>query len=123
MRHSAARRLQRRNADDIGWKHERATRHAATKTTDSGKMTQHSFQNSQQAGRSGQLRRMLRAANSNIRTKVGLKSGPFDASALKENGADAKGTLITGLLVIYPLVASAGAVLAGLWFLGASGPV
>ena len=55
--------------------------------------------------------------------KVGLKPGPFDASALKESGADAKSTLITGLLVIYPLVASAGAVLAGLWFLGASGPV
>ena len=66
---------------------------------------------------------MLRAANSNIRHKVGLKPGPFDASALKESGADATSTLITGLLVIYPLVASAGAVLAGLWFLGASGPI
>ena len=54
---------------------------------------------------------MLRAANSNIRHKVGLKPGPFDASALKESGADATNTLITGLLVIYPLVASAGAVL------------
>jgi len=86
-------------------------------------MTQHSLQSGQHAGRSGQFRRMLRAANSNIRTKVGLKPGPFDASALKENGADARSTLITGLLVIYPLVASAGAVLAGLWFLGASGPV
>jgi hypothetical protein len=86
-------------------------------------MTQHSFQNSQNAGRSSQLRRLLRAANSNIRGKVGLKPGPFDASALKENGADARSTLITGLLVIYPLVASAGAVLAGLWFLGVSGPV
>ena len=76
-----------------------------------------------QAGRSGQLRRLLRAANSNIRNTVGLKAGPFDASALKESGADARNTLITGLLVIYPLVASAGAVLAGLWFLGTSGPV
>ena len=75
------------------------------------------------AGRSSQLRRLLRAANSNIRSTVGLKPGPFDASALKEGGADARNTLITGLLVIYPLVAAAGAVLAGLWFLGASGPV
>ena len=66
---------------------------------------------------------MLRAANSNIRHKVWLKPGPFDASALKESGADVRNTLMTGLLVIYPLVASAGAVLAGMWFLGASGPV
>ena len=47
----------------------------------------------------------------------------IDASVLKEGNADARNTLITGLLVIYPLVASAGAVLAGLWFLGTSGPV
>jgi hypothetical protein len=86
-------------------------------------MTQQPLKNGQHAGRIGQLRRMLRAANSNIRTKVGLKPGPFDASALKESSADARSTLITGLLVIYPLAASAGAVLAGLWFLGASGPV
>ena len=77
----------------------------------------------QHAGRSAQLRRILRAANSNIRHTVGLKAGPFDASALKENGADTTSTLITGVLVIYPLVASAGAVLAGLWLLGSSGPV
>jgi hypothetical protein len=86
-------------------------------------MTQQSLRNGQYAGRRGQIRRLLRAANSNIRTTVGLKPGPFDASALKDSGADARSTLITGLLVIYPLVASAGAVLAGLWLLGASGPV
>ena len=71
-------------------------------------MTHNPIESGHHAGRSGQLRRMLRAANSNIRHKVGLKPGPFDASALKENGADARSTLITGLLVIYPLVASAG---------------
>ena len=86
-------------------------------------MKHNPFKSGHQAGRNGQLRRLLRAANSNIRNTVGLKAGPFDASALKEGGADARNTLITGLLVIYPLVASAGAVLAGLWFLGASGPV
>ena len=86
-------------------------------------MAQQLLQNAQNTGRRGQIRRLLRAANSNIRHTVGLKPGPFDASALKQDGADARSTLITGLLVIYPLVASAGAVLAGLWFLGASGPV
>ena len=85
-------------------------------------MTPHSIESGQHAGRGGQLRRMLSAANFNIRNKVGPKSGPFDASSLKGNGADTTSTLITGLLVIYPLVASAGAVLVGLWFLGASGP-
>ena len=86
-------------------------------------MRHNSIESGHHAGRGGQLRRMLRAANSNIRHKVGLKPGPFDASALNESGADARNILITGLLVIYPLVASAGAVLAGMWFLGASGPV
>ena len=66
---------------------------------------------------------MLRAAKSTLRHQGGLKPGPFDASALIEGGADVRNTLMTGLLVIYPLVASAGAVLAGMWFLGASGPV
>jgi|EndMetStandDraft_7_1072992.scaffolds.fasta_scaffold999786_1 hypothetical protein len=83
----------------------------------------HSLETGHDAGNGGQLRRMLRAANSNLRNTVGLEPGPFDASALKEDGSDAKSTLITGVLVIYPLVASAGAVLAGLWLLGSSGPV
>jgi hypothetical protein len=86
-------------------------------------MIPHHIESGQHTGSGNQLRRMLRAANSNIRHTVGLKAGPFDASALKESGAETTSTLITGLLVIYPLVASAGAVLAGLWLLGSSGPI
>jgi hypothetical protein len=91
-------------------------------------MKPHRIESGQRPGKSGQLKRLLRAANSNIRHRVGLQSaglkpGPFDASELRSDGGAGSGhALVTGLLVIYPVLASVAAVLAGFWFLGASGP-
>jgi hypothetical protein len=92
-------------------------------------------------GRRGQLRRLLRAANSNIRQRAGLEAagprsdagdtrpgavtpGPFDAPVFREGeDRDPVHALITGLLVVYPVFASVAVVLAGLWLLGSSRPV
>ena len=76
-------------------------------------MNTHPIETGRHSGRRGQFRRLLRAANSNMRHKTGLRPGPFDASPLKDEGGHTTSTLITGLLVIYPLLASAGVVLAG----------
>jgi hypothetical protein len=80
-------------------------------------------------GRSARLQRLLRAANSNLRNKVGLrvalKPGPFlNASELKRASGNHPGhALITGLLVVYPVFASVAVVIAGMWLLGASNPI
>ena len=76
-------------------------------------MNTHPIETGRHSGGRGQFRRLLRAANSNMRHKTGLRPGPFDASPLKDEGGHTTSTLITGLLVIYPLLASAGVVLAG----------
>ena len=74
--------------------------------------------------RPARLKRLLSAANSNLRSKVGLRPGPFlNASELKQAGNHPGHALITGLLVVYPVFASVAVVVAGLWFLGASNPV
>jgi len=76
-------------------------------------MNTHSIESGRHSSGRGQLRRLLCAANSNRRHRTGLEPGPFDASPLKDERSNATSTLITGLLVIYPLLASAGVVLAG----------
>jgi hypothetical protein len=79
--------------------------------------------NGHKTGRRAQLRRLLRAANSNMRGRVALQPGPFDAAEFRnENASHAGQALITGLLVIYPVVASVAVVLAGMWLLGTSNP-
>jgi hypothetical protein len=73
----------------------------------------------------GQLKRLLRAANSNIRQKIGfrpvvtVKPGPFD---VEPQAIGASQTLVTALLVIYPVAGSVAAILAGLYLVG-SGPL
>ena len=77
--------------------------------------------NGQKTGRRAQLKRLLRAANSNIRGRTSLKPGPFDAVEFtKQNASHPGHALITGLLVIYPVFASVAVVLAGMWLLGQS---
>lgn len=77
--------------------------------------------NGQGTGKRAQLRRLLRAANSNVRGRIALKPGPFDAADFRNKGGAHPGhALITGLLVIYPVLASVAVVLAGMWLLGVS---
>lgn len=72
-----------------------------------------------------QLRRLLTAANTNVRQRMGLKPatpvdiGPFE---VEPKGTDSGQTLITALLVFYPVAASVAAILAGLYLLGGGGP-
>ena len=85
--------------------------------------------NGRKTGSRRQIKRLLRAANSNIRQKIGFKSadkpksGSFDALELEERIYSPANTLLAALLIIYPVVASVAVALAGMWFLGSTGPV
>jgi hypothetical protein len=80
--------------------------------------------NGHKAGKRARLTRLLCAANSNVRGRACLKPGPFDAAEFREDNAGHPGhALITGLLVIYPVLASVAVVLAGMWLLGVSNPI
>jgi hypothetical protein len=59
-------------------------------------------------------------AHQNRTTNAGLAAGPFDAaSAKRENDKDAlANALITGMLVVYPVLATVVAVMVGLAFAG-----
>ena len=76
-------------------------------------MNTHPIESGRHSGRRGQLRRLLRAANSNMRHGTASSPARSTHQALKDEGSNATSTLITGLLVIYPLLASASVVLAG----------
>jgi hypothetical protein len=82
--------------------------------------------NGRKTGSSRQIRRLLRAANSNIRQKIGFKPaakprpGSFNAS--DESIYSPANTLLAALLIIYPVVASVAVALAGMWFLASAGP-
>jgi hypothetical protein len=85
--------------------------------------------NGRKTGSRRQIKRLLRAANSNICQKIGLKPpaelkpGSFDASELDERIYNPANTLLAALLIIYPVVASVAVALAGMWFLGSTGPI
>ena len=84
-------------------------------------MEAQAFIGGQKAGKRAKLRRLFRAANSNVRGRIALKPGPFDAAEFRSKGGAHPGhALITGLLVIYPVLASVAVVLAGMWLLGVS---
>ena len=86
-------------------------------------MTPQPLLNGQKTGKRARIRRLLSAANSNIRGRAVLKPGPFDAAEFRnENANHPMHALVTGLLVIYPVLASVAVVLAGMWLLGVSHP-
>jgi hypothetical protein len=86
-------------------------------------MTPQPFENGQKAGRRARIKRLLNAANFNMRGRAVPKPGPFDAAEFREENASHPGhALITGLLVIYPVLASVAVVVAGMWLLGVSHP-
>ena len=79
--------------------------------------------NGQKTGKRARIRRLLSAANSNIRGRAALKPGPFDATEFQSQNANHPvHALVTGLLVIYPVLASVAVVVAGMWLLGVSHP-
>ena len=106
---------------DIAWIQAERRQESGNKTAGSGIMEPQALANGRKTGKRTQIRRLLRAANSNIRGRVVLKPGPFDASEFRSRNAGHPGhALITGLLVIYPVLASVAVVLAGMWLLGVS---
>ncbi|MCV3205397.1 hypothetical protein OHD62_07490 [Mesorhizobium sp. YC-39] len=50
-----------------------------------------------------------------------LPAGPFEAAAEERKGSTVRDALMTGLLVIYPALATVAAIVAGLFLAGASG--
>jgi hypothetical protein len=123
MAPEAARQLRNVGRRDIGRIQKRFKQLTGNKTASSGKMELQALASGQKTGKRAQLRRLLRAANSNVRGRVALKPGPFDAAAFRKESAGHPGhALITGLLVIYPVLASVAVVLAGMWLLGISNP-
>jgi hypothetical protein len=84
--------------------------------------------NGRKTGKHRQIKRLLRAANSNICQKIGLKPaaeprpGSFNGSELDESIYSPANTLLAALLIIYPVVASVAVALAGMWFLASTGP-
>lgn len=86
-------------------------------------MSAQTFENGHKPGKRARIRRLLRAANTNARGSATLKPGPFDANEFQQQNADHPiHALVTGLLVIYPVLASVAVVVAGMWLLGASHP-
>ena len=92
-------------------------------------MRLHPIMTGRKTGSRRQIKRLLRVANSNICQKIGLRSaaglkpGSFDASELDERLYSPANTLLAALLIIYPVVASVAVALAGMWFLGSTGPI
>jgi len=86
-------------------------------------MTPQPLANGHKTGTRTHIKRLFRAANSNMDGRAELKPGPFDAAEFREQNANhSVHALVTGLLVIYPVLASVAVVLAGMWLLGVSHP-
>ncbi len=67
------------------------------------------------------ISRSLRAANISVNSASRLGAGPFDISSERENETTTlPDALITGMLVVYPVLATVVAVMVGLVL---SGPV
>ncbi|TPL85095.1 hypothetical protein [Mesorhizobium sp. B2-3-12] len=69
----------------------------------------------------GELPARLRPASSHAPKMVGQTAGPFDVPAGTSKGPSLRDALVTGLLVIYPTVATVAAIVAGLFLAGANG--
>ncbi|TPN17693.1 hypothetical protein FKO01_37570 [Mesorhizobium sp. B2-3-3] len=76
------------------------------------------FQNDSGAG---EMPARLRPADVHIVKMVGQAAGPFEISAATGRGQSMRDALVTGLLVIYPAVATVTAIVVGLFLAGANG--
>ncbi|QKD05414.1 hypothetical protein [Mesorhizobium loti] len=72
-------------------------------------------------GEAGELRARLRPAGAHAPKMVGQTAGPFDVPADTGKGSSLREALVTGLLVIYPTVATVAAIVAGLFLASANG--
>lgn len=63
----------------------------------------------------------LRPADDHAPRTVSRMAGPFEAAAEERGGPTLRDALMTGLLVIYPALATVAAIVAGLFLAGASG--
>ncbi|PBC23725.1 MULTISPECIES: hypothetical protein [unclassified Mesorhizobium] len=72
-------------------------------------------------GDAGELPARLRPASTHAPKPVGQAVGPFDAPADTGKGSSLRDALVTGLLVIYPTVATVAAIVAGLFLASVNG--
>ena len=63
----------------------------------------------------------LRPAESHAPKMVSQVAGPFEVTAKDGKGPTMRDALMTGLLVIYPALATVAAIVAGLFLAGANG--
>jgi hypothetical protein len=63
----------------------------------------------------------LRPAGTHTQKMVGEIAGPFEIPADTGKGTSMRDTLVTGLLVIYPALATVAAIVAGLFLASANG--
>ncbi|UVC17198.1 hypothetical protein [Mesorhizobium onobrychidis] len=63
----------------------------------------------------------LRPADGHAPRAAGQMAGPFEVAADERTGPTMRDALVTGLLVIYPALATVAAIVAGLFLAGASG--
>jgi hypothetical protein len=63
----------------------------------------------------------LRPAIGNAPRTASQTAGPFDIAMDERTAPTMRDTLVTGLLVIYPALATVAAIVAGLFLAGASG--
>ncbi|WP_095198008.1 hypothetical protein [Mesorhizobium carmichaelinearum] len=69
----------------------------------------------------GELPARLRPAATHAPKMVGQAAGPFEVPADADKGPSLRDALVTGLLVIYPTVATVVAIVAGLFLASANG--
>ena len=69
----------------------------------------------------GELPARLRPAGTHALKMVGQAAGPFDVPADTGKGPSLRDALVTGLLVIYPTVATVAAIVAGLFLASING--
>lgn len=66
-------------------------------------------------------RPQLRPADHHAPKTATQMAGPFEVAADERTGPTMRDALVTGLLVIYPALATVAAIVAGLFLAGASG--
>jgi len=71
--------------------------------------------------RAGELPARLRPADIHAAKMVGQAAGPFEAPVDTGKGSSMRDALVTGLLVIYPAVATVAAIVAGLFLASVNG--
>lgn len=69
----------------------------------------------------GALPARLRPASIHAPKVLGQAAGPFGVPVATDNGISLRDALVTGLLVIYPTVATVVAIVAGLFLASATG--